>query len=146
MVEEFGASGSVPEVTSGSVGGGEDGIVLAATVETCDLLIFFRTPIDVSDASSNMDVESFAASLDILVGRELEVLVDFCRVPIFPGSMLSAGLDSDTTFFGLPLFFTTSADILVELLLIDVRISPQMNGYLSAAKLFSRVTTKDNAT
>lgn len=41
-----------------------------------------------------------------------EAFVDFCRVPFPTDSKFSGPIDSETTFFGLPLFFATSADIL----------------------------------
>jgi hypothetical protein len=112
LVGDFVAAGSVSEIASGGVVGGEDD-VLAATVGVFILLVFFWAAIDVIEASSAVAIGSFAASLDVVAERGAEAFVDFCLVPFLTGSILSAATGSDTIFFGLPLFFTTSADIFV---------------------------------
>lgn len=68
-----------------------------------------------TEASSAAAIGSFAALLDVVAEGGVEAFVDFCRVPFLIGSILSTAIDSDTTFFGLPLFFTTSDDIFVVL-------------------------------
>jgi hypothetical protein len=69
----------------------------------------------VIEASSAAAIESFADLLDVVAAGEAVAFVDFCRVPFLTGSIFSTAIESDTTFFGLPLFFTTSADIFVVL-------------------------------
>jgi hypothetical protein len=54
--------------------------------------------------------------LDVLSAGGVETFVDFWRIVTFlADSALSATLDSETTFFGLPLFFITSDDIFAML-------------------------------
>ena len=66
----------------------------------------------------------FAFVVDVLVGLSVggvEAFVDFWRmVALLADSALSATLESETTFFGLPLFFTTSDDIFAMLYILTV--------------------------
>jgi hypothetical protein len=127
-VEDFGGSGSGAEAAYGGVVTREKDGTLAPMPGGFVLPVFFWTATDVVDESLGVAAESFADLLDAVAESGVEALVDFCRVPFLTGSILSAAIDSDTTFFGLPLFFTTSADILVVLRYINFKCSPQIKG------------------
>jgi hypothetical protein len=136
--EGFGESGSGAEVASGGVATGERDDMLAPMPGSFVLPVFFRTATDVIDESLRVAAEGFADLLGAVVESGVEALVDFCRVPFLTGSILSAAIDSDTTFFGLPLFFTTSADILVVLWYINSGVPLRSKTRVSAVKIISR--------
>jgi hypothetical protein len=112
LVEEFVGTGSTSEADCGGVARGDGDSVLAATVGALVLPTFFWACVDVTEAPSVAAIGSVAALLDVVADGRSEAFVDFCRVPFLTAStILSAAIDSDTTFFGLPLFFITSSDI-----------------------------------
>jgi len=92
-------------------------------------------------ASSTVAVGNFDASLDV-VEREAEAFVGFCLIPLLAGSTLSAAIDSDTTFFGLPLFFTASADMFSRIVVCRIQISLTNEELGVDYKIISRVTTR----
>jgi hypothetical protein len=135
LIEDFMGAGSVSEIASGGVVDG----VLEATVGVFVLPVFFWAAIEVIAASSTVAIGNFDASLDV-VGREAEAFVDFWLIPFLAGSILSAAIDSDTTFFGLPLFFTTSADMFLRRVVRRIQISLTNEEFGVARKIVSRVT------
>jgi hypothetical protein len=69
----------------------------------------------IADFDEVVDVfDAFACLAGIEVVEEDVAFVDFCRVVAFFGaSGFSETTESKTTFFGLPLFLTTSADDMI---------------------------------
>jgi hypothetical protein len=145
VVEALVGTGSGSGGASGAVAWGVE-VVLDADGGVFDLSVFFWPANGTIEGSCGGAVDSFAHLLEVAAGKVAEAFVDFCRtVPFLTVSILSPAVDSETTFFGLPLFFTTSVDIFVGLQITKSSLHSQSDHPI-LSPIISRVVRKGDAT